>query len=443
MRPTAGLRRALIEARYSLWFEPTLIMAVAVALGLLLPWVDRSLPVSLQRSDSWARWVAVSAGGARATLSTSATALATILAISVTATMVVIQLASASYTARLLRRFLGDRPIRLVLGLLTGSVLYLIMVLGAVRSGAEGPEFVPVVSVLLSRALTVACLATLIVFVHHTARSVQAGTVVSRLAGDALPYFRALHRKPSHPASALPPAPPNSDPCVITSAATGYVQVVAEEQILAALPPQARCVRVDASPGRFLLPGVPLVSVWSADGTAMPAPGEEAEERVRGAFATGRQRTSDEDPSFAVRQLVDVATKALSPAVNDPTTAVMVLNELAVIAHHAALANGLGGWTASVAGERLLWRWQFGLHDVLDGLTEVTDAGRGQARVLVRALESLALLRGATAEPAAQRMLRDAAARVVEMTEHAALARAQRAELTRLFERWGPDEPRA
>lgn len=362
----AHLKRTLIGIKGSLWIQPSVMMAAAVALGLLLPELDRRQFGSGQPRHAWGHWVAMSADGARATLATAANALASILAIAVTATMVVIQLAAATYTSRLLRRFLEDRPIRIFLGAFAGSVLYLVVVLGAIRSAEEGAQFVPLVSVLVGRLLTAGCLVVLIVYVYYTARSVQAATIVERVVGDALRSFRnerETHGRDTPPLQRQPPDTPGS---VIAAEHTGYLQVVDFDQLAAALPPTVTVARVELGPGDFSMPSTPLVTLWSSADGARPQPlPADAEARLRAAFATGRERTVEQDPGFAIRQLTDIAVKALSPGVNDPTTAVMVVNELGVLAHHTLKAGELGGWRGLRLGGRDLWFQAFGLCTVL------------------------------------------------------------------------------
>jgi uncharacterized membrane protein len=392
----ARVSRIAVSIRHSLWAQPTLMMVVALALGVLLPALDRALPSSLHSPAGWGRWVGGSGAGVRETLATSATALATILAVSVTTTMVVIQLAAGMYTSRLLRRFLGDRPIRLLLGSFTGSVLYLVLVLGAVRSAPEGQEFVPLVSVLLGRLLTVACLVLLIVFVHYTARSIQAATIVRRVAQDALDAARRLRGTDLFSAG-FGGTPRRDGPgCVVRAKATGYVQIVDEDQLIAALPDTVRELRLDAGPGDFLFLGTPLVTVWGDGETAAPPLPEDVADRVRDAFATGRERTIEEDPGFAVRQLTDIAVKALSPGVNDPTTAEMVVNELGALVADGAAAGEIGDWRGSSRNGRTVWARRYGVAPVLNALGQVAEAGARHARVLARALEILSVVRATT-----------------------------------------------
>jgi uncharacterized membrane protein len=419
----ARLKRFVLRLGHALWFEPVLMLAGAVALGVLLPALDRSLPRTFEAPTGWGRWLGGSASGVRDTLGASATALATILAISVTATMVVIQLAAGMYTSRLLRRFLADRPIRQVLGTFTGSVVYLILVLGEVRSPVEGGEFVPVLSVVVGRLLMIVCLVVLILFVHYTARSVQVATIVRRVTQDALSSMTRLQDGSADRGWGAPAFPPVEAAGVVRSQAAGYVQVLELQEVISGAPGEATLLRVDAGPGDFVFPGAPLVSAWSREGAPPPCWPDRAARQVRGAFATGRERTVEQDPGFAVRQLADVALKALSPGINDATTAEMVVNELGTLAAYTAAAGELGGWQAIRPNRPTVWTRRFGLAQVLDAVAEVAEAAAAQPRVLARILDVLLVARsGESARPLAREALARAAAQVFEAADPDALS---------------------
>jgi uncharacterized membrane protein len=411
----------IIGVKSSLWFEPLLMLGVALGLGITLPALDRRVFGVGPPGGAWGLWVASSASGARATLATSATALASILGISITATMVVIQLAAGMYTSRLLRRFLGDRPIRLFLGAFVGGVLYLIMVLGAIRSPQEGGQFVPLISVLVGRLLTVGCLLVLLIFVHYTARSVQAATIVERVARDALGAFRAIRKREADHPPTRDPDPPGGEGMGVRADQIGYLQVIDLRQLAECLPKDVASARIDVEAGAFLLPSSALLTLWSEAGGPPQQLDEEALTRIRAAFATGRERTVEQDPGFAIRQLTDVALKALSPAVNDPTTAVMVVNEMGVVAHEALCAGVLGGLRGARIAGRDLWIAEFGLTSVMDALSDVVDAAANQPDVLERALALLTIMRAHANTPRADAALEGVAIQVAEVAERGAL----------------------
>jgi uncharacterized membrane protein len=217
---------------------------------------------------------------------------------------------------------------------------------------------------------------------------------------------------------------------------TGYLQVVDLAQLASALPARIAVARLEIGPGDFVLPSSPLLTIWpDASGGPPPALGEDVERRVRAAFATGRERTVEQDPGFAVRQLVDVALKALSPSVNDPTTAVMVVNELGVLIHHTAAARQHGGLRGLRMEGHDLWVRRFGLASVLAGLDEVIDAATTQASVLTRALEVLTPLMTVAQDDGGEALMR-AAERVVAAAAAGRLPGGGKSSVLRCYERF-------
>jgi uncharacterized membrane protein len=335
--------------------------------------------------------------------------------------MVVIQLAAGMYTSRLLRRFLGDRPIRLFLGTFVGSVLYLVVVLGTIRSPEEGGQFVPLISVLFGRTLTVGCLLVLLIFVHYTARSVQAATIIERVAQDALRSFHAIRRDHADHAPARAKEPPGGPGTAVLAEQVGYLQVIDLRELASCLPAGIDAARVEVSAGAFLLPTSTLLTVWTDTGAPPPRLEGEVLARLRAAFASGRERTVEQDPGFALGQLTDVALKALSPAVRDPTTASMVVNELAVVAHEALSAGVLGGTRGVRLAERDLWIREFGLTSVTAALSDVLDAAAAEPKVIERALALLTTIQGCADAPPLRAALARAAAHAAEVAERGSL----------------------
>ncbi len=182
---------------------------------------------------------------------------------------------------------------------------------------------------------------------------------------------------------------PEDEPTTVPAVETGYVQRVDEARLLAALPPGTHTVRLEACTGDFLFPGLPLVSLWPR---VTLEPWRQA--RLHAAFAVGRHRTAEEDVLFGVRQLVDMALKALSPAINDVTTAVMVVNELGAVGRAVALQGHVGqGWWMRRDEGRTVLAYGFGLATFLrDAFGEIPVAAASQPRVNARILEVLTQL---------------------------------------------------
>lgn len=376
----------------SLWFRPSLAAGVGLLVGMALPALDKALPGvgGWLRSAWFFTYVPSTPGSSREVLIAMVAALVTILAVSFTTTMVMVQLAASAYTPRLLRRFMADHATQRALGTFLGTVVFLLIVLGAVSSHDEelGREPLPALTLCAALVATVGALLLLPRFLHHATRSVEASTIIATVGRETI---HALHEMRLETDAELGeerpgPAEPSS---TVHTLKTGYVQRVDEERLVAALPPGTHTVRLDARTGDFLFPGLPLVTLWPR----AEVDGGHAQ-RVHAAFAVGRHRTTEQDVLFGVRQLVDMALKALSPGINDATTALMVVNELGAVGRAVAQKGrvGRGWWSRGCSGVTVLV-YGFGLEPFLqEAFREIPLAAASHPRVNARILEVLTQL---------------------------------------------------
>lgn len=394
----ARLVRRLRETTDSLWFVPLVFCLAAVALGIGLPWLDHlagpdgPLPFPFPASPrSGAQLIQVAAG-----------ALASLAAISFSMSMVTIQLAATQYTPRLLRNFMSDRKTQVLIGVTIGTVVFLVVLVPPTGAGS-----VPGISFSVALALSVLSLSLLPVYFHHVTRSVQASSVVTQTARRSQATLASIPLRCAESGS-----PPRAAPdAVVTSDRTGYLQVLEEDDLLEALP-RGAVGRVEVAVGVFVLPGTPLLSVWGA--------GAPDEERVREAFAFSSERNHPQDVLFGVRQLVDIAVRALSPAMNDPTTAIMALNELGSLGA-ALVREGAPTRPAlrrRVDGDRALWAPTVDVASFLEGtFDDVAAAVGAHGRVVVRMLEILTHLAATTDRSDLRALLLVTGARVAEIAE--------------------------
>ncbi|MBC7172070.1 MAG: DUF2254 domain-containing protein, partial [Polyangiaceae bacterium] len=301
----------------SLWLAP--LLGVVGALGLLAvtTGIDRSL------SPEARPWFAFRGApdSARALLSTMGAALLTLMGVVFSVTILVLQLASTQYSSRTLRTFLEDGTTRFTLGSFVSSFVFALLVLSQVReSRDETAAYVPGVSVYASFALTLVCVAAFVRYIDHMAHSIRAVHVIARVADEAR---RAVERVcPEGVEVATVPALPDGPPdrCVSNDHLAGILTHVNEKGLLAWATARDVVVHVLPSIGAFVPKGAPLLAVWGQN--------EVEPSEVRSFLGLGAERTPDQDPAFGLRQLVDIAERALSPGVNDPTTAVQALDQI-------------------------------------------------------------------------------------------------------------------
>ncbi|HUG41139.1 MAG TPA: DUF2254 domain-containing protein [Longimicrobiales bacterium] len=326
------------RVRDSLWFLPGVFTLVAAGLAIVTVQLDMNgilaIPAPEDPANGAPRAVRIvfsgTADGARGVLSAIAAGLITVTGVVFSVTIVAIQLASTQFTPRILRNFTADRGNQLVLGVFIGTFTYALLIQRVVRgSNEEVPAFVPNLSVTVALALALVSIGFLIFFIDHAARSVQAAVIIDRVARDALrTNQRTLPDSvggamDDDPASVLPDGPGKS----VTSRTSGYVQGIEVKTLMRLLRQEGRTIRLEPHLGDFIMTGAPLATLWPADSD----PDDSVAATVREAFILGYERTPRLDPELGVVELVDIAVKALSPGINDPTTAAICLDRLSEI----------------------------------------------------------------------------------------------------------------
>ncbi len=318
------------ELRASLWFVPTIIVVGAVALAAILVEVDAR--IGHAPFSEWPRLFGAGAEGSRGMLVAIATSMVTVAGVVFSITIVALSLASSQYSSRVLRQFVSDRTNQVVLGVFVGIFAYCLVVLRTIRGGEEG-IFVPSVAVLTGVLLAFVGIGVLIHFIHHIAYGIQASHIVAGIADETLRTVERLFpdklaggeaKDASEPSLHDDSPPSGSRP--VPSRRMGYVQRVDAAGLLQVAQDADCVIRMERAIGDFVVAGASIVSVCGHQ-----RPDDEVVERIESLFVIDRQRTVDEDVAYGLRQIVDVALKALSPAVNDTTTAVMCLHYITAI----------------------------------------------------------------------------------------------------------------
>jgi uncharacterized membrane protein len=316
------------DIRASLWFIPSVMVLGAFVLSTILIRIDRVLEV---RESIFI--FGGTGDAARTVLSTIAGSLITVISIAFSITIIALQQASAQFTPRVMRTFTADRSNQFVLGMYTGTFVYALLVLRVVRSEAEGftDRFVPGLSIIIALILAVICLGLLIYFIHHMSLSLQVSVILDRVRNELIEQIDELY--PSQIGEAKDDLPAANDVVeriqrsdkrvVVHSEQVGFLRRVDEEGLQNIRFDGIKAVWIRPQVGDFVTHGGILAEVDRVDGDV-----DEIESTIRDAFIIDRLRSMVQDPLFGIRQLVDIALKALSPSVNDPTTAEYVLSHL-------------------------------------------------------------------------------------------------------------------
>lgn len=292
------------------WVVPAAWCLLAVAAGLVLPDAEAWVPDRLLLFEGGAE-------GARVVLSTIAGAMISVTGLVFSITMVVLQLASSQYTPRVLQAFLGDRTTQHTLGLFAASFLYALVVLRAVRDGERAPGLAVTTALLL----VVGAVGMFLAYIHHITTSIGVARMLQRTAQQSRDLLA------DGQASAWPTAPPElEEPVasrVLAADRSGYVDAVDTPALVRLASRHGVRIELLHPLGSFVAHGSPLLVVHELPGADAPS-----REAVLGLVTQVGERTMDQDVGYGLRRLVDIAERALSPGINDPTTAVQVLDQL-------------------------------------------------------------------------------------------------------------------
>lgn len=313
------------QIRGSFWFLPAIFLLGALCLSLLTLLFDRGPIGELIRDGSWA--YKVGPEGARLVLSTVAGSMITVTSLVFSLTLVTLTLASQQLGPRVITYFMEDRVNQSVLGIFLATFVYALMILRTINDEG-GTTFVPYGSIIVAIVLAVACFALLIYFIHHAALSIQADHILARV-GDGLPAIIEDLFPPAEAAScgyeraSLAKDSFFSDARPVNAINSGYIQLVAQEELLTLAEKRDLTVVVQCRAGHFVMAPLPLAWVGPE-----AAASDEVVEVVRNAIVVGPRRTATQDVEYTMRALVDITMRALSPSLNDPHTAMAGIDRI-------------------------------------------------------------------------------------------------------------------
>jgi uncharacterized membrane protein len=386
-RPPA-LRLALSAGAYrfreSLFLLPLLLVAAGIALALLTAAIDRTLgagplPMTLGMSSNAAIWL----------LSTVAGATITTVGVVFSLTVVSLQLASSQFSPRVMRSFVRDRVSQVVIGMLVSTFVYCVLTLPSISGEASDPA--PRVSLTVAVVLTVVTVVLIIAHLDHLARRLQVGHVARDIAAegdaviDAMVRVARTERRAETPD--LEQAPVPRDVLVVEARADGWVSQVDTNGLLAAVPP-GTTVRLETRVGAYIHRGEPLVLVWPRPEDAGAVAG-----RIGGEIVVSDARTMQQDVDFAIRQLVDIGLRALSSAINDPSTAVEVILRLGSLLRRLLLVPVRPRAVEREGGRVLVRPWELDQEEyVAHAFDQLRQAAPSQPQVAAALLRVLRML---------------------------------------------------
>ena len=424
---------------HSLWFTPLLYAIGGTILALLairLPGEDMigSLP------DFWPRFGTVQT--VQDLTSTLLATLVTMTTFALSVTMVVLTLAAGSLGPRTIRNFMGDPKTQNALGSFVGSILFLITAL-VIMGGQGKDDQVPQIAAMTGIVLFVISLFVLILFVHHLGRSIVADQVIHNVGGNLeetiASSLETLCGPIDHAAKdgcTLPDAGSIRPDRVITAVKSGYVQGIDYNGLLDVAIRNDIRVALTVRAGQHVIAGDIIGEINRGKnkdddrtGTGIEAIHDEIAEQIM----IGNQRTAMLDIEFALRQLVEVALRALSPGINDPFTAIAVIYRLGRAMPQAmAFHYPMGLWQDDQGKERICAHLSDFGGMLAAAFNQIRQSASAKPDVLLPMAEVLESLVGLARHPEHQEILRDharligrAAARdIADTTDRKAVERA-------------------
>ncbi|MDA2803657.1 DUF2254 domain-containing protein [Nocardiopsis suaedae] len=327
--------------RESFVVVPLLGMAAAVALAVFTILLDMALSWLVAESgaqDELSTTLQTLTDSANAVLGTAGPATLTVLGVVFSITLVALQMATGQLTPRVLYMFTRGWLAKLTLAVFLGTFVFTLVVRyagGLLADDDTGTPFVPVSSTAVAMLLVGASLVAFVYFVDGTVKMMRPTTVLDRVGRETLRQIRALPRDtvpPPRKAAVAPLGEGGGDGHVRTVRSrsdSGVLVRVDTARLLRWAVKNDAFVRVLREAGDYVATGSPVLEVRS------PRPPERLD-RVAKAVRTGAERSTFQDPAFGVRQLVDIGVRALSPGVNDPTTAVQCIDRLQLLVEEFA-----------------------------------------------------------------------------------------------------------
>ncbi|MGV3723876.1 MAG: DUF2254 domain-containing protein [Actinomycetota bacterium] len=316
--------------RSSFWFLPGSLVCLGALLAIGLVELEELVTASWVLELPWV--FSGGADGARGLLSAIASSMVTVTGVTFSITVVALTLAAQQYTPRLLREFTADRGNQVVLGAFLATFVYALLVLRSIRAESFG-AFVPHVAVTGAVVMALISVGLLVYFIHHVTASLRPDTILGAVTRQARALIDHLfperlgERAPDHATSIE--TEPSGAGLTIPARHTGYVQAVDVERLMQIAESEDLLLRMEVHMGEFVFAGRPLLTLWP------PERGQvKSQNTLCRCFAVGDVRTGEQDLEFAVVQIVDIAVKALSPGINDPTTANNCLDYLGDLLQH-------------------------------------------------------------------------------------------------------------
>ena len=403
------VRHVMYNLRGGFLVRPLTIALALGCAGALLSWLEEGVPgfsawvpKTLFPSHADPQVAQIILGGIAASIMTVVSIVFAILLMTLT-------LASMQFSPRIIVSFARDRVTQWTLGIFLGTFSYCMAALPAARSMPH--PFAPVATVLGAMLLALACVGWLLFFIHHISQAISVNHIVDRIASETeaiidemMPYPRRHTR-----IADTEPIDATTWECRVLSHVSGYIRFIDTQRLVNLAKSYRVKVHVLRRVGQFVPAGIPLLMVYKGERLS-----PEGIADLHSVFDFGPSRTLQQDVEFGVLQIVDIALKAISPAVNDPSTAISCVDQLSRILIRFASREPLEPTLydpPGVARVSILWP---DFERLLDSAFEqIRMYSKADVAVSLRMLRALSDIASATPDPGYRGTLAERGRRIV------------------------------
>ncbi|HPZ09673.1 MAG TPA: DUF2254 domain-containing protein [Candidatus Eremiobacteraeota bacterium] len=386
----------IYDLRTGLLFRPTIIAVSLAIFAIVLTHMEERGDLYLSLTN-WMPWAFKGeTASAQIVIGTIAGSIMTITTIIYSIMIMALTMASMQFSPRILNSFMRDPVNQIILGIFTGTFIYCLLVLRTIRG--EPSPFVPDTSISIGILLALFCLGSLIYFIHYISLFIQLNHIVNHIAGDTEHVIKnvfpekATQQIKFYTEHLIPVS--ESEP--VFSKYTGYIQLIDDKSLGKLAKRYAVKLFVKYPVGGFVIAGNPIVFVAPAGKTD-----KKFCQVCLEAFDIGPVRTMQQDVGFGIRQIVDIALKAISPAVNDPTTATTCIDHLGRLLILLAKRH-ISPWEIKdpFSGDVIVSLRKINFHDALElAFTQIRQYGKSDMAVtlaMLRVIKEIASSTGNT-----------------------------------------------
>ncbi len=408
------------ELRTTLWVVPSILIVFSVLLFIVTFEIDLAAFHGHIHLPSWIR--TGTADAERQVLIAIAAAVITVVGVVFSITILALTLASQQFGPRMMRNFVRDIGNQVTLGVFVGTFVYSVLALVSINSASK--DFVPYLSTSVAEALLMVDLVVLIYFIHHIAKSIQLPEVIAGIADDLM---KSIDAEFPDPVGSITESAPHlqagkSVPellklieergAEVPSQVSGYIQYVGYSQLIGIATRTDSVIRLEHRPGHYLATGRALAMVWPRG--AAP----EVALALSKAHVTGPHRTLVQDPVFAIDQLVEIAIRALSAAVNDTFTALTCIDWLSAgLGRVSGRILDEGVYRDAAGTVRLIESDPSYARMVNRAFDKIRQSAKGTPAVLIRLIDSLGSIMLDTTSADQRAVLRRQADMVLRLSE--------------------------